>query len=50
MSLLTTILKKAAASPTVRNMALKAAQNPKVREAAIKATKAAAENVMKKKR
>ena len=50
MSLLTTILKKAAASPTVRNMALKAAQNPKVREAAIKAAKAAAENVMKKKR
>lgn len=48
MSILTTLIKKAAASPTVRNMAVKAAQNPKVRTAAVKAAKMAAENIMKK--
>lgn len=50
MALLGSLLKKAASSPTVRNMAMKAAQNPKVRDAALKAAKAVAENMMKNKK
>lgn len=50
MALLGSLLKKAASSPAVRNMAMKAAQNPKVRDAALKAAKAVAENMMKNKK